>query len=124
MLTRLRTGTFLFTNNYVYSGKIGPEYMNKCMCCNLRFVENTEHLMLRCSAFAEEREKHLGIVRDPGMISERPNYIRGKLRETLGGVCPASGMKPAERLVKTIDYLSAISRKRNAVIGRILCATL
>ena len=123
LLTKLRTGTFMFTNNYVYSGKIPPEYKNKCICCQTRCIENTEHLMLKCSAFDEERVKFLNVNRAIFVSGNGPNFVRGKLRETLGGVCPASGMKRADRIVNTINYLSAISRKRNAVVGNLLRRT-
>ena len=45
------------------------------------------------------------------------NYIISKI---LGGDRPASGKMRSETVIKTIDYLLAISRKRSAMMGTVL----
>lgn len=112
-LMKLRTGTFNFTNNLVYKGFIRSEYKNKCICCNESTVEDIKHLLLYCNAFTQERNNYL-----KAMIPSNLGNINIKLviKKILGGDCPASGKMPAENIVKTIDYLSAISLRRSQII--------
>ena len=116
-LTRLRTGTFQFTNKLVFSGKIRPQFLNKCAFCNRSTVENTEHLMTQCSAWREERRRCLGIseidASDPSVRSS----LNSILKSVLGGNSPASGRKPADWIAASGSFLSAISRKRAVTIA-------
>ena len=80
--------------------------------------------MLKCSAFNEERLKFFGFKNFDLVVGQQPIIIRGKLRKPLGGACPASGMKPAERIVASVNFLSAIMRKRSAFLGKLLRNTM
>ena len=109
-LTKIRTGTFQFTNKLVFSGQIGQEYTNKCAFCKNNCIENPEHLMLYCSAWREERQRYLGIRNNTSTSSVL-------LKSVLGGNSPASGRKPVDWIIASGNFLSAISRKRAALVA-------
>lgn len=116
-LTRLRTGTFQLTNKLVFNGTISPSYINKCAFCGRHTPENNEHLMTQCSAWREERRTFLGIS---GVNSNNPQItdnLSVLLKSVLGGNSPASGRKPADWIVASGNFLSAISRKRAAIVA-------
>ena len=54
-LTRLRTGTYQFTNKLVFGISISPRYLNKCAFCGRNTTENAEYLMIQCTPWNEER---------------------------------------------------------------------
>jgi hypothetical protein len=115
-LTRLRTGTYQFTNKLVFSGTINPRYINMCAFCRRHTTENIEHLMLQCDAWREERRTFLGIsgVNSNPQITDN---LRSFLKSVLGGNNPASGRKPADWIIASGKFLSAISRKRAASVA-------
>ena len=114
-LMKLRTGTFNFTNNLVYKGFIRPEYKNKCLCCNESIVEDIKHLLLECKAFKQERLKYLNTI-VPNNIGTSTNLLNKHISMILGGDWLASSKMPADSIVKTIDYLSAITLRRSQFI--------
>ena len=115
-LMRLRTGTFMFTNKLTFIGILSHTYKDKCICCKANIKEEIGHILLECNAFKNERDKYLEI--DPGDRKLAPDKLKNKnLNLLLGGERPASGKMQAEKIVKTIDYLSAIARKRAALIA-------
>ena len=120
-LLRIRTGTFSYTNNLVYKGIIGPEYKNKCFWCGSSRAEDLEHLLFYCTKFNQERSTHLhSTVPNTGTSANLKNVTK----TVLGGDCPASGKMPAETVVRTIDYLSAVSLRRSAILTDLQKRTL
>jgi hypothetical protein len=116
-LTKLRTGTYQFTNKLVFSGFIDPGYTNKCAFCKKHTIENTEHLLIHCSAWNEERRTFLEIN---GVNNNNPltgNNLDSHIKSVLGGNNPASGRKPADWIIACGSFLSAIARKRSVLIA-------
>ena len=112
---KLRCGTYHFTNNLVFSKKINQENMNKCIFCKKNIKEDIRHLLLFCNAWIKERETYLGF----SALNENvaPEILRKNIIDILGGDRPASGRKPADRIIATCKFLSAIARKRSVIIA-------
>ena len=118
-LLKIRTGTFLFTNRLVHYGKVDRLLYNKCMCCKENIKEDMKHLFLDCSRFKDERRKFLKLDDSTYNGLDPPWRLNSSytLSLILGGDCPASGKMPSERIINSINFLSAISKKRKAIIG-------
>ena len=118
-LLKIRTGTFFFTNRLIKYGKIDQIYYNRCLCCKEQIKEDPKHLFLECAKFKNERKIFLKINAsiyngwDPPVQANQTNI----LSLILGGDCPASGKMPSERIINSINYLSSISKKREAIIA-------
>jgi hypothetical protein len=113
-LTRLRTGTYQFTNKLIFSGIISPRYINKCAFCKKNTIENIEHLIIHCDAWNMERLTFLKINDiNESLITDN---LRSVLKSVLGGNNPASGRKPVDWIIATGKFLSAISRKRTVIV--------
>lgn len=125
-LTKIRTGTFKFVNDYVYCKKLDRRHLNKCIFCKKDVVENEEHLVFYCSAWRRERQTHLEIAtldnppNDQNSLAE----VRKILSCVLGGTVLASSRKPAEWLSMSCRFLSAIVKRRSAIIAETLIAIL
>ena len=81
--------------------------------------------MLYCGAWKEERTRYLGI---DTMVNTSDSSIKSSINSVLkcvlGGNSPASGRKPVDWLIASGNFLSAISRKRAAIVAalsEILC---
>ena len=123
-LTRLRTGTYRFSNNMVFCGQLSKEYFNKCIFCNKKGIEDIQHLIIECSAWKEDRRKYLGIGDIDLSHPQARTEIKSILTNVLGGNHPASVKKPAEWISASGRFLSAISRKRAAVVAALLRGSL
>ena len=111
-LTKIRTGTFLFTDRLIQMGKIKPDLKNKCVCCKKDTQEDIAHLFLECEAFREER-KILKLKAE----ENSPQNKKKVIIKILGGDSPASGKMPLTAVVKSTDYLSLIAGKRASFIA-------
>ena len=120
-LLKIRTGTFAFTNKLVLHRKIKREFYNKCICCKKEIIEDAKHLFFECDKFKDERAKFIKYkfsnYNVPGPPDRIEKAIIKDLKFVLGGDLPASGKMHAERLVDTVNFLTAISRKRLASIA-------
>ena len=116
-MTKLRTGTYQFTNKLVFKGIIDPCYINKCVFCKRHTVENIEHLIIECDAWREERKTFLEICGTNTVTPQIRNSSNSFLKCVLGGNSPASGRKPADWIIASGKFLSAIARKRAVIIA-------
>jgi len=99
----------------VFSGKLKTENLNKCIYCKKNTREDIKHLFLYCNAWNNERRMHLGLStpNENNIISN--TMLRKQIILVLGGDVPAFGRKPADRIVSTCKFLSAISRRRSVL---------
>ena len=109
-LTKIRTGTYKFVNDYVYSKKIDIRHLNKCIFCKKNVMENNEHLFLYCNAWNRERQTLLGLAtleyppNDQNSLAE----VKKILSCVLGGNVLASSRKPAEWLSMSWQFLNCL----------------
>ncbi len=85
---------------------------------------NLEHFILDCKVFSRQREEILKKIKVEAKPSRLNNLISKKrlkiLSFVLGGDLPASGTMHAENVVRTTDFISAISRMRSAIIAGLI----
>lgn len=116
-ITRLRTGTFLFTNQLVGLQVLPNTLRNRCVCCNEAGVEDAEHLIMYCPAFSSQRDRHMpqlrGLLESASSDSDRLKT----LKKLLGEEGLTSGRKISREVQITIEYLSCILPKRSAYIA-------
>ena len=110
MITKIRTGTAMFTNQLVRILKAPASLKNKCICCKENTIEDVEHLILDCKTFSSVRERCI-----PNL---NKNLERHQiLKKLLGEEGLTSGRKITRELLGTIEYLSCILPKRAALIA-------
>ena len=118
-LTKIRTGSFQFVNKLIFNKKLDRQYLNKCIFYKKKIIEDTKHLFIYCKAWEKERRKYLKIT----TLESQPDDLRSVadmekfISIVLGGNKPASGWKPAELLPASCRFLSAIAKKRKAIIA-------
>lgn len=115
-LTKVRTGTFMFTNSLVRFGTIPARMKNKCLCCKEETLENAEHMLLYCSAFNRERKEILSWVDERLQTPQSEAAKSDILKKLLGEKGLTSGRKSKRRVLKTIKYLTIILPKRSIFI--------
>lgn len=117
LITKLRTGTFTFTNQLVRLQTLPESFKNKCVCCKLEVIEDVEHLLLRCNKFSIIREKCIPNILT--LISGgNTDLLKHKLIKKLLGEEGelTSGRKITREGLGTIKYLSCILPLRSASI--------
>lgn len=121
MMFKIRTGTFRSTNEMIVTGKINPEYRNRCILCGTNTAETIEHLLLDCNALNVERDKYLTTIISEinGLSTSLATQRKLTQKVLLGGEMPAFGRKPAEIIPSVAKYLSALVVKRSAKIAEI-----
>ena len=84
-LTKIRTGSYPFVNRLVVSGRLSHNCINKCIFCGENTRENAEHVLLKCSAWNQERSEILQVeIKDlPEEVASRK--INKILKSFLGG---------------------------------------
>ena len=125
-LTKIRTGTFRLVNDYVHCKRLDRRHLNRCIFCNKNMVENVEHLFLYCNAWKRERQKCLGLatLNDPPNDQNSLAEVRKILSCALGGNVLASSRKPADWLSMSCRFLSAIAKRRSAIMAEHLLVIL
>ena len=121
---KLRTGTFVTTNEMVIRGYFSPEYKNKCIMCKEETHEDLKHILLDCSALNEEINSTISeiIYLTTNISTDATHQLTLKI--LLGGETPAFGRKPAEVIPCTAKYLSAYVVKRSAFIKQLKTMTM
>lgn len=116
MITKIRTGTFMFTKQLIRMSVLPTSLRDRCVCCNDPVEENPEHLILHCSKFNEIREKVFPNLRDQLQKLNTEGDQNKFFRKLLGEEGLTSGRKITREVQNTIEYLSCILPKRSAII--------
>ena len=112
-LVKMRTGTYKFVNDLIYLKKLNIKSMNTCLFCKEEVVENPTHLFMHCTAWKREREE---ILKIPAKVLNDLRLVKCFISNVLGGNMPASGWEPADVLISSSKFISAISKKRQIAI--------
>lgn len=119
LLSRLRTGSYCLTNDFVRMGLLDQEWIDRCAFCEHDTKEDLRHLLLRCPAFASEREHTLRrLIEGVVGICRADREEDLILRRLLGGAVPIAGEHAWENVLITAKYLFTIAAKRKATIER------
>ena len=118
MLIRLRTGTFLFTNQMVRLQLLPSRFKNRCVCCDEAVTENVQHLLIECRAFDDLRARYLTpvisrVAPTPGRHEPTMSLV-GRL---LGGETPAVGGPSYREVLACCEYLSAAVPRRSSLVA-------
>ena len=116
MITKIRTGTFTFTNQLVRLSYLPLEFKNKCVGCNQVVIEDVEHLILNCNLYNAEREAYFPNLSAKLQIDSTDNTKMNLLKKLLGEEGLTSGRKIGNKVRRAIKYLAAILPKRAAAI--------
>lgn len=116
MITKIRTGTFMFTKQLIRMSVLPTSLRDRCVSCNDLVEENAEHLILHCSKFNDIRERIFPKLRDQLQKANNEADQTKILRKILGEDGLTSGRKISREVQNTIEYLSCILPKRSAII--------
>lgn len=117
LITKLRTGTFTFTNQLVRLQVLPDTLKNKCVCCKIGIVEDVEHLLLSCIKFNNIREKCIPNILNLISVANTDILKHKLIKKLLGEEGDlTSGRKITREGLGTIEYLSCILPLRSAFI--------
>jgi hypothetical protein len=114
-ITKLRTGTFLFTNQLVRLQILPGTYRNKCVCCGTEEVEDVEHLLLSCTKFSSFRESCIPSLNGKDLTPESARI--SLLKRLLGEERLTSGRKTNREVLEVCRYLSHILPLRSGIVA-------
>ena len=114
-LTKIRTGTFKYTNDYVRTGKLPSDLHQHCMCCMQPIKEDALHLLTECKAFEEARKKFLASKKQSS-VATASVQIRS-LGALLGGEQVASHKKLPRTVLDVFKFLSFVVPRRLAILA-------
>ena len=113
-ITRIRTGTFTFTNQLVRIGKLPTRFRNSCVCCGSSTTEDVKHMIIECVAFQDVREKYLPSFESGTDDSTIYKYIS----QLLGGERPSFGRRIYGEVLALSRYLSVVVPRRCGIIAQ------
>ena len=104
-LIRLRTGTLYLTDRLCILKMIPESFKHKCFMCGANEIETTEHLILKCGAYKNERQT---LMRENSVIkqlAEKKIINEAQLLGILlGGEYPSQLNIPKTLLESIIDF--------------------
>ncbi|ELQ76088.1 RNA-directed DNA polymerase, Non LTR Retrotransposon, partial [Trachipleistophora hominis] len=127
VLTKIRTGTFMFGYRLAKYGRISSEYKKKCIACEKHGREDGIHLLWHCSKWEKEREECYRGFNNSDDQKIRNLFDKNSQDELLEGVLLGGGLNVdyinnlrISVTVATATYLERIIGRRAEIINNLV----